>query len=161
MPVEIERKFLVIGDGWRPDKPGQRYCQGYISKGNATVRVRRVGEAAFLTIKGPPNGAVRAEFEYSIPVDHAEELLRNFCRKPLVEKIRHRILFEGHCWFVDVFGGKHQGLVLAEIELDHLGETFKMPPWIGREVTNDRRYGNSSLSFREDPQMGPPLTVSN
>jgi adenylate cyclase len=32
MPVEIERKFLVTGDGWRDGAAGERYCQGYITR---------------------------------------------------------------------------------------------------------------------------------
>src|SRR4051812_46463508 len=75
MPVEIERKFLVTGDGWRHGGAGERYCQGYIVSGNVTVRVRRAGAMAMLTIKGRPRGIVRSEFEYPIPVDDAEELL--------------------------------------------------------------------------------------
>jgi CYTH domain-containing protein len=61
MPVEIERKFLVANDGWRGQVPGQRYCQGYLSKGDVTVRVRRAGPRAFLTINGSGNGIVRPE----------------------------------------------------------------------------------------------------
>jgi CYTH domain-containing protein len=44
MPVEIERKFLGTGDGWRNGQPGARYCQGYITRRHdVTVRVRRAG----------------------------------------------------------------------------------------------------------------------
>ena len=56
MPVEIERKFLVAKDSWRGPGPGQRYCQGYLSKGDVTVRVRRAGPRAFLTIKDQAMG---------------------------------------------------------------------------------------------------------
>ncbi|GEO18442.1 hypothetical protein MAE02_61380 [Microvirga aerophila] len=54
MPVEIGRKFLVTSDEWRGHGPGQRYCQGYLSKGEMTVR--RVGPRAFLTIRGKRKG---------------------------------------------------------------------------------------------------------
>src|SRR3954467_3962976 len=92
MPVEIERKFLVTGEGWRDGHTGARYCQGYITSGNGvTVRVRRAGPTAMITIKGRPRGIARPEFEYPIPVDDAEELLDSMCRKPLVEKIRYDV----------------------------------------------------------------------
>ena len=76
MPVEIERKFLVLDDGWRGDISGQRYCQGYLARSDGvTVRVRRAGPRAYLTVKGEPNGIARPEFEYEVPVDDAEAML--------------------------------------------------------------------------------------
>lgn len=151
MSVEIERKFLVVGDGWRRDNPrGVRFCQGYLAQGSftpqhITVRVRRAGERACVTIKGKREGIARPEFEYLIPVDDAEELLR-LCRKPLIEKTRYTVHHAGHAWAVDVFGGANSGLVLAEIELDDPNELFARPEWLGREVTYDRRYHNSLLN---------------
>jgi CYTH domain-containing protein len=147
MPIEIERKFLVTGNGWRNGSLGSRYCQGYLSRGNTTVRVRRGDDWACLTIKGKGDGVVRPEFEYRIPVKDADELLATLCRKPLVEKDRYSVKYDGRTWEVDVFHGSNAGLVLAEIELNHPDETFTLPPWVGREVTKDRRYANSSLSF--------------
>ena len=76
MPVEIERKFLVTGSGWR-DGQVTRICQGYLNRAKErTVRVRILGGKGFLTIKGINSGAARAEYEYEIPISHAEELLR-------------------------------------------------------------------------------------
>ena len=87
MPVEIERKFLVVGDGWRIGAAGQRFCQGYLaSEEGVTVRVRRAGPEAYITIKGEPNGIVRPEYEYPVPVDEAEAMLESLCRRPLIEK---------------------------------------------------------------------------
>ncbi len=149
MPFEIERKFL-LADGDRPRlAEGARYCQGYLSRGEVTVRVRRAADQAFLTVKGRPRGIVRPEFEYGIPVEDAEALL-SLCKRPLIEKTRYCVPFGGHVWFVDVFGGGNSGLVLAEIELDHADESFERPPWLGREVTHDRRYSNSALGIREN-----------
>ncbi|MEE1184019.1 MAG: adenylate cyclase, partial [Paludibacteraceae bacterium] len=52
----------------------------------------------------------------------------------------------GKIWEVDEFLGAHQGLLLAEIELESEDEAFEMPIWAGKEVTGDARYYNSSLS---------------
>jgi adenylate cyclase len=158
MPVEIERKFLVTGDGWRHGGAGERYCQGYIVSGNVTVRVRRAGAMAMLTIKGRPRGIVRSEFEYPIPVDDAEELLECMCRKPLVEKMRYEVPHGLHVWHVDEFGGKNAGLVLAEIELSRDDEAFARPDWIGREVTHEKKYRNSSRGM--DWSVPPSDSVS-
>ena len=74
MAVEIERKFLVVGDGWRDRAEGQRFCQGYLTRaGGVTVRVRRAGGRAWLTVKGEAEGIARPEFEYPISVDDANE----------------------------------------------------------------------------------------
>ena len=65
MGKEIERKFLVKGDAWRKLAKCVKYRQGYLNSAKErTVRVRTVGDKAYLTIKGITVGATRAEFEY-------------------------------------------------------------------------------------------------
>lgn len=145
MAIEIERKFLVVGDAWR-DAPPVFYSQGYLNRDKArTVRVRIAGEEAFLTIKGTSVGTRRAEFEYPIPVWDARELLA-LCEQPLIEKNRRKILHEGFIWEVDEFLGENFGLVVAEIELPAEDAVFAKPDWVGEEVTEDARYFNSNLS---------------
>ncbi|WP_457442199.1 CYTH domain-containing protein [Roseateles sp. P5_E4] len=147
MGIEIERKFLVTGDGWRsPTERQTRFSQGYLSRDPArTVRVRIAGERAFLTIKGATQGATRAEFEYEIPLIDARQLLA-LCDGPLVEKIRHLCPHEGMTWEVDEFLGANAGLVVAEIELAAEGQVFARPDWLGAEVTGDGRYVNANLA---------------
>lgn len=146
MAVEIERKFLVQGDGWRQGATGVRYVQGYLNRDKArTVRVRIAGEHGFLTIKGLSVGATRAEFEYPIPLADAQALLA-LCEGPLIDKIRYRIPHAGLVWELDVFAGDNAGLVLAEVELPHEDAVFARPGWVGAEVTDDARYFNSNLA---------------
>lgn len=149
MGIEIERKFLVSGDGWRQPVERQiRFSQGYLSRDPArTVRVRIAGEKAFLTIKGATRGATRAEFEYEIPRADAQALLA-LSDGPVVEKIRHLCLFEGMSWEVDEFLGANAGLVVAEIELSDEDQVFARPDWLGAEVTSDGRYVNANLSVK-------------
>ncbi len=145
MAIEIERKFLVVGDSWRA-APAVFFSQGYLSRDKArTVRVRIAGEQAFLTIKGVSVGASRAEFEYPIPLWDARELLA-LCEQPLIEKNRRQILYQGFVWEVDEFLGENLGLVVAEIELPSEDTDFARPDWVGEEVTADERYFNSNLS---------------
>jgi adenylate cyclase len=146
MGVEIERKFLPDGDGWRGLGEPTLMRQGYLSADPVrTVRVRIAGERALITIKSKSTGATRGEWEYEIPVADAAELLERLCEQPLVEKVRHRIPHAGHIWEVDEFQGENAGLVVAEIELGSEDEAFEKPDWIGQEVTGDKRYYNSSL----------------
>jgi adenylate cyclase len=144
--VEIERKFLLKGDAWRTLAQPVLLRQGYLSVDPArTVRVRIEGAAGTLTIKGKNSGATRGEWEYPVPVLEAAELLDTLCQRPLVEKYRRRIEYQGHTWEVDEFLGENAGLAVAEIELAREDEAFDKPDWIGEEVTGDARYYNSSL----------------
>lgn len=146
-PVEIERKFLVVGQEWRVDSHAEAISQGYLPTGDdCSVRVRIRADEAFLTIKGPSCGGVRAEFEYPIPVDNAALMLRQFCAGRMIAKRRHSLRFGGRIWTVDEFEGPLAGLLMAEVELDHVGQSVALPPWLGREVTEDPRYLNSALA---------------
>ena len=145
MGIEIEHKFLVVGDGWRQGA-GTPCSQGYLNRAaQRTVRVRIAGERAFLTIKGVSQGATRSEFEYEIPVDDARQLLQ-LADGPVIEKTRRVVMHEGSRWEVDEFFGENAGLVVAELELESEDQPFARPAWLGREVTDDPRYYNSNLA---------------
>ncbi len=146
MATEIERKFLVVSEAWRDGTPGTRIAQGYLTMDpDRSVRVRVAGGKAWLTIKGRTEGISRAEFEYDIPPEDALDLLA-MCLPSVIDKTRHRIHFAGHLWEVDVFHGANEGLVLAEVELDDACTCPPLPPWVGREVSDDARYFNSNLA---------------
>ena len=146
MGKEIERKFLVKEERWRPKEEGVRIAQGYLSTvPERTVRVRIKGRQGYLTVKGKNEGISRKEFEYEIPLEDAEELLK-LSESAILEKRRYREMVEGHIWEVDVFSGDNEGLFLAEIELQYENESFKKPEWLGEEVSEDSRYYNSNLS---------------
>ncbi len=146
MGKEIEKKFLIINDDWRGLGTGEPYCQGYLnSEKGRTVRVRTINDRGILTIKGPTVGSTRLEYEYDIPVGDALEMLKELCHKPLIEKDRYKIEFEGFIWEVDEFKGENEGLIFAEIELSHEGQKFTKPAWVGKEVTDDSRYYNANL----------------
>ncbi len=145
MGVEIERKFLVRDTSVLGTSPGVPYRQGYLSTDvDRTVRVRRAGEHAYVTIKGRTRGATRAEFEYEIPLDDVDALL-GLCLAPIIEKVRHRVPHAGLVWEVDVFGGANDGLVVAEVELPSEDTVVELPSWVGAEVTGDARYYNANL----------------
>lgn len=146
MGTEIERKFLVVGDAWRESAQGVRYRQGYLSTNKArTVRVRIAGDKAFLTIKGATSGIARAEYEYSIPMSDAHELLERLCEQPIIDKTRYAIACDGLTIEVDEFAGANAGLIIAEVELTSITQTFSKPEWLGADVSHDPRYFNSSL----------------
>lgn len=147
MGVEIERKFLVNNALWNKlEKPeGDFYRQGYLlTDPKKTIRVRQTSDKGFLTIKGISVGATRAEYEYEIPFAEAKELLDHFAVAEL-SKIRYKISIDNHIWEIDVFSGKNEGLIVAEIELKSEDEKYGIPNWIAEEVTGEEKYYNSNL----------------
>lgn len=144
---EIERKFLVVGDEWRTLASGELYRQGYLSSApERSVRVRATPRAGYLTIKGASVGATRAEYEYEIPRDEANEILDTLAERPLIEKLRYRIACGDVVFEIDEFLGENAGLVLAEVELGAENQEFERPGWLGEEVTGDPRYYNVNLA---------------
>lgn len=146
MGTEIERKFLLKGDAWRAGASGTMYRQGYLNSiKERTVRIRTVGDKAFLTIKGITVGATRAEYEYPIPFDECNAMLDTLAEKPIIEKKRYKIKQGDLTWEVDEFFGDNAGLIVAEVELTSEDQKFDKPVWVGDEVSGDPRYFNSNL----------------
>jgi len=147
MGMEIEHKFLLTGDGWRAHiVRSERYKQGYLANNDrCSVRARIAGAQAWLNIKSATLGTTRTEFDYPIPVADAGQILESLCARPFIEKTRHFVEYAGHLWEIDVFEGDNAGLIVAEIELSAEGENFIRPDWVGKDVSDERRYYNSSL----------------
>ncbi len=146
MGIEIERKFIVKDSSWKtPDINGVTMKQGYLKNSpEAVVRLRIAENNAYITVKGKTQNACRLEFEYKIPVSDAAQMLC-LCEKPFIEKTRYPVEFQGMVWVIDVFSDANQGLVIAEIELETRDQVFLLPPWLGREVTDDPKFFNSNL----------------
>lgn len=148
MAKEIERKFLVDSIEYRQLAVSScEIAQGYIcTDPDGTVRVRIKGDKAFITVKSRTVGCSRNEWEYEIPVADARQMME-ICCKAVLTKTRFFVpAADGLCWEVDEFHGRHQGLVVAEIELPNEDTPFDKPAFVGREVTGDAAYYNSSLS---------------
>ncbi len=147
MTKEVEKKFLVVGDGWRKGAVGVEYRQGYLSRvKERTVRIRTVGDKAFLAVKGLTVGCSRMEFEYPIPYDDCVKMLAELAEKLIIEKTRYRVdAGNALVWEIDEFHGANEGLIVAEIELPNENYPFVKPAWIGEEVSSDPRFFNSNL----------------
>lgn len=149
MMKEIERKFLVIGEDYKKEASGyKRITQGYLSSApERTVRIRVYGDKAFITIKGlgSSSGMSRFEWEKEILVEEAQALI-NLCEPGIIDKNRYLVQVKDHLFEVDEFLGENEGLVVAEVELEDENEIFEHPLWLGKEVTNDNRYYNASLT---------------
>ncbi len=147
MPLEIERKFLVRGEFRHLAVGETRIFQAYLSLDpKRIVRLRIAGEKAFFTIKGEASGGgiSRKEWEIELPVEEAE-MMKDICLPGIIEKTRYLVPSGKHCFEVDVFHGRNEGLVIAEIELENEDEDFERPAWLGEEVTGKPEYYNSNL----------------
>lgn len=147
MAIEIEHKFLIVNDDWRNEADEGIYMvQGYMgSNEKSSIRIRIHGDSANLNIKGKTIGIQRSEYDYPIPVDEAKEILESLCDRPFIEKTRFHVMHEGHKWEIDVFAGDNEGLIVAEVELDSVGESFSLPDWVGEDVSDNPRYYNICL----------------
>jgi adenylate cyclase len=173
MKYEIERRFLItdpklfnMGAFQRPLSSfiSQGYPlstnihQGYLTKGDGLVvrvRLERCGdnfEAAYLTIKGPKIGAKGLEYEYPISTKDAQDLLS--IAQATLTKQRWELVIDERPWVIDVFVGRLDGIVIAEVELPDEKTKVEVPAWMGKEVTLDHRYSNVSLAFNGIPNNG-------
>ena len=145
--MEIERKYIVRADLWKPVGPGVQIRQGYLSSvKDRVVRIRTADVHASLAVKGISHGISRLEFEYSIPLHDAIVMLNHLCEQRLVEKTRYYEQVGDCVWEIDVFQGLNEGLVLAEVELVTESDPVELPPWAGKDVSIDPRYFNSNLA---------------
>ena len=149
MATEIERKFLLAGDGWRASVArSERYVQGYLTRADrstaCSVRVRIGGDAAWINIKSAIAGVERHEFEYAIPPADAQAMLDEFCAR-VIDKVRHHVVHCGRLFEIDEFFGDNAGLIVAELELESADAAFERPAWLGREVSDQARYYNLHL----------------
>lgn len=147
MALEIERKFLLQGPFKESATSSSHIIQGYMpTQTGVTVRVRIRDSQGFLTIKGnsSSDGLSRYEWEKEIALSEAKDLL-NLCHNGTIDKTRYLVPYQGVTYEVDVFHGKLEGLVLAELELDDENQVFPRAPFLGEEVTGNPHYYNSVL----------------
>ena len=147
---EIERKWLVRELPKLTELKHVRIVQGYlaISSDGTEVRVRRIGDKCFETVKSQ-GGLTRDETEVEISQEQFLALWPSTEGRRL-EKTRYTMKENGCQLELDVYQGSLTGLVVAEIEFESAEESqrFSPPSWFGQEVTEDKHYKNSNLAMR-------------
>ena len=148
MGVEIERRFLVENEDWRSEVIlSEDFSQAYLNSNSDewTIRVRTIdNRLAYITLKTFLNGFTSYEFEYSIPIKDAIELLN--LSKYKISKTRYQIKINEKNWVIDSFEGRNSSLKIAEIELTSESEEIKVPSWCGQEITGIKSLSNASLA---------------
>jgi adenylate cyclase len=148
---EIERKFLVK---WLPDdlKQSRRLIidQGYLAAESPgrQVRLRKTGRTASLTFKAG-RGGHREEREIKLTPKQFAALWPGTAGRRL-RKVRYEIPWDNVLIEIDIYRGRHSGLVVAEVEFPNRASCrrFKAPWWFGREVTGEKRYSNVRLALK-------------
>ncbi len=153
--MEIERKFLIIDsvEEWKKF-PSKQIEQGYLCTKGCTLRIRKADDVCYLTLKrnltakgANASAIVNHEVEEEIPLSSYEALSEK-TEGNVVRKVRYYIPYGEHTIELDVFQGRLEGLVLAEIEYHSIeeAEQLSVPGWFGPEVSFDKRFRNSYLS---------------
>jgi CYTH domain-containing protein len=151
--TEIERKYLPAE---LPSDlgPGTPIRQGYLAvDGPTEVRVRDLDGRCILTVKGG-HGLERAEVELDLQREDFDALWPLTQGRQL-EKVRHRVPLGAHTAEVDVYAGRLDGLVVAEVEFASVPEAdaFLAPPWLGRDLTGDDGWSNAALAPHGRPDQ--------
>lgn len=152
MGVEIERRFLVLNGDLVPAGQDHQVKQGYMYSGsNGTVRFRVWDDQGFVTIKGKPlpGHFGRSEYEYQIPAEDAENMIATLCGERVIYKTRRVIEIGDLTWEVDFFHDFHEGLIIAEVEIDSEEQEITLPNFVGREITGEKGYSNAALSLKK------------
>ncbi|MGH7944436.1 MAG: CYTH domain-containing protein [Opitutaceae bacterium] len=150
--LEIERKFLVARPpiGWRR-RGSSPIVQSYFfpAARNVEIRLRRIAAQHVITIKSG-DGLRRSEVEIKITPAQFHALWP-LTRAARIAQRRYRIPCSGHTIELDVYQGPHRGLITADIEFTSVraSRAFQPPPWLGWEITGQRRYGNAVLARQQ------------
>ena len=148
---EIERKFLVkrLPDDLKRARSSV-IEQGYLATESAgrQVRLRKAGRSVSLTFK-VRRGTHREEREIKLSAKQFAALWPGTAGRRL-RKVRYEIPWENLLIELDIYRGRHAGLVVAEVEFPNRASAhrFKAPWWFGREVTGEKRFSNVRLALK-------------
>ncbi len=159
-PLEIERRFLIR----YPDMEALRKMPGYhvvhmeqsylaASEDFVGGRIRRITDGdqtrCVYTYKERLSDMTRREYECDISQEEYDALLsRKLPDTITIVKDRHSFLYAGLTYELDVYAfWDDRATVEAEVTSEDV--PVPVPPCVEliKEITDDRRYNNSQLSF--------------
>ncbi len=154
--MEIERKFLVDLNKNPYDLASAKFHsieQAYLCTA-PVVRIRKEDDNYYLTYKSKGNYEgdkwMLAHEEYNLPLTEEAYLhLREKADGNIITKKRYILPLDDELFIeLDIFEGKFDGTVLAEVEFPDIetAESFIKPDWFTEDVTYDSKYYNSVMS---------------
>ena len=131
MGIEIERRFLIKNEEWKSQiLLSEDFSQAYLNSnlGEWAIRVRIIDKSkSYITLKSSFNRLASHEFEYSIPMKDAIELLD--LSKYKITKTRYQLKINNKNWVIDSFNDLNSSLTIAEIELSSENEEIEITVW--------------------------------
>lgn len=145
--MEIERKFKVEKLPNLENVKKAKIIQAYLNTDSEpTLRIRKYNDEYLLTYKySKKDNEINVCNEVELPI--TEECFNNLLTKiegNIIEKTRYFI----NEIELDIFEGKYEGLILAEVEFESIEDAnkYNKPDWLGEDVTKDKNYRNSYLA---------------
>ena len=141
---EIERRFLVSSMPNLENHPCKNIVQYYLN--DKVTRIRRIDNDFVLTQKSG-SGLSRTEIEYSITKEHFDKL--KLGATSYIMKTRYFLpLYNNLVAELDIFKGKHQGIVICEVEFSSIEDanSFEKPDWLGKDITLEKNLSNKNMS---------------
>ena len=150
--MEIERKFLFNGEVEKMwTCPVKSIKQSYLSY-TPEVRIREKQDKYYLTVKSKGD-KVREEYELEISQNTYEDLYKNRQPNSLISKFRFIVPLKNNLkaevdFYENVYVDDTNSLKVIEVEFEseEKSNSFIIPNWFGREVTNDNRYKNGYIA---------------
>ena len=159
--MEIEHKYLIkeLPSNLESYKK-KEIEQGYLNR-SPVLRIRKSNDNYIFTYKlkkaREEKDAPICNEEIEAPLTKEAYLhLREKVDGNIIVKTRYIIpyLYDGKEYKIelDVFHGKLEGLIFAEVEFESVEDamSFRKPEWFGAEVSGDRRYRNGFMSEQEN-----------
>ena len=164
--MEIERKFLVADIPFELAGYQVKHMEQLYVSTRPVIRIRRSDDTRILTVKSK---GLLSRQEFEMELDEVEyNNLRAKAEGNVIEKDRYIIPVtdtDGSCGDrstdeqlkieLDVFRGRFQGLIYAEVEFpsEEIARTFSAPNWFFRDVTGEGVYQNSALSGMDESDI--------
>jgi len=148
MAIEIERKFWVqklpeCCENIQPIAIEQGYVA--LSDDGREVRLRKKGEAFFLTVKSAGT-MQRSEHEVELSAAQFEALWPTTEDRRL-QKDRYVLTQNAHTIEIDVYHQPLKGLIVAEVEFPSptAAENYQVESWMSHEITHLNFLKNKNL----------------
>lgn len=160
LPLEIERKYLIKIPDISILKQQSVYMriemeQAYLKNQGETagMRIRKStldGKTSYKkTYKRNITNITRIEIEDDISEQTWLELLKEVDPESVpIKKVRHCFMYKGQLFELDIYPFWNDRAIL-ELEISSENQEIEIPPFIEiiKEVTEDKRYTNRSLSY--------------
>jgi len=166
--LELERKYLLstIPDSLRHTSDGWLITDRYLPDTRLRLRHMRsiAGNESIFKLTQKYRARGQAAIESTITNLYLTEGEHSILANPdarIVEKVRHPYSEAGCSFSIDVFQGRHRGLILAEVELESasaIDEVSDKPSFALRDVTEEPFFLGGRLAMLSEAEFSRGLS---